>query len=121
VRVQADVGGALLEGEGQGAVEALLDALARTCQVIGTVECFDEFALESGTDARAMACVKLRAGDQVGVGVSFARDTTSATLQAVLNALPAHLLGASTNGARLAVGHESDQVSTKMGTASSRP
>ena len=103
VRVQADVGGALLEGEGQGAVEALLDALARTCQVKGTVECFDEFALESGTDAQAMACVKLRIGDEVGVGVSFARDTTSATLQAVLNALRAKLAFVSRDGASLGV------------------
>jgi 2-isopropylmalate synthase len=107
VRVQADVGGALLEGEGQGAVEALLDALARKYQVKGTVECFDEFALESGTDAQAMACVKLRAGDKVGVGVSFAKDTTSATLQAVLNALPAQLVqlvDAGADGVRLVVG-----------------
>jgi 2-isopropylmalate synthase len=117
----------LLEGEGQGAVEALLDALARTCQVLGTVECFDEFALESGTDARAMACVKLRTGDKVGVGVSFARDTTSATLQAVLNALRAQLaqlapsVDAGADGARLVVGHEVDEVSTKTGTASSTP
>jgi 2-isopropylmalate synthase len=103
VRVQANIGGALLEGEGQGAVEALLDALARTCQVKGTVECFDEFALESGTDAQAMACVKLRAGDKLGVGVSFAKDTTSATLQAVLNALPMQLVGVNANGALLVV------------------
>jgi len=121
VRFRADIGGALLEGEGQGAVEALLDALTRAYQVKAMVECFDEFALESGTDASAMACVKLRAGDKVGVGVSFAKDTTSATLQAVLNALPAQLVGASTNGAPLAVGRELDQVSTKTGTASSRP
>jgi len=120
VRVQADIGGALLEGDGQGAVEALLDALARTYQVKGTVECFDEFALESGTDARAMACIKLRAGDKVGVGVSFAKDTTSATLQAVLNAVPVQLVPVSADGARLVVG-ELDQVSTKTGTASSRP
>ena len=79
----------------------------------GTVECFDEFALESGTDARAMACVKLRAGDKVGVGVSFAKDTTSATLQAVLNALPAQLSHWSrrrrADGAPLAVGGVPDR------------
>lgn len=37
--------------------------------------------------------------DKVGVGVSFARDTTSARLQAVLNALRVHLVGVSANGA----------------------
>jgi 2-isopropylmalate synthase len=97
VQLRADIDGALLDGDGQGAVEALLDALTRAYQVKGAVECFDEFALESGTDAQAMACVKLRTGDKVGVGVSFAKDTTSATLQAVLNALPVHLVGVSAN------------------------
>jgi 2-isopropylmalate synthase len=119
VRVQADVGGASLAGEGQGAVEALLDALARTCQVIGTVECFDEFALGSGTDAQAMACVKLRTGDKVGVGVSFARDTTSATLQAVLNALPPKLAFVKADGALPEVG-DSPPLSRRTGTASNR-
>jgi 2-isopropylmalate synthase len=103
VRLRADIGGALLEGEGQGAVEALLDALTRAYQVRAMVECFDEFALESGTDAQAMACVKLRAGDKLGVGVSFAKDTTSATLQAVLNALRVQLGPVSAADARLVI------------------
>jgi 2-isopropylmalate synthase len=87
VRVEADVGGSTLAGEGEGAVEALLDALAERHGIRGVIEAFDEFALESGTGAQAMACVKLRAGDEVGVGVAFAKDTTSGALQAVLNAL----------------------------------
>jgi 2-isopropylmalate synthase len=91
VRIEARVGEFVLEGAGEGAVEALLEALASRCAVRGTIEAFDEFALESGTDARAMACVKLRVGAELGVGVAFAKDTTSATLQAVLNALPLEL------------------------------
>ena len=88
VRLEADIDGASLEGEGKGAVEALLDALANHCGIRGAIEAFDEFALESGTDAQAVACVKLRVGDEQGAGVAFAKDTTSAALQAVLNALP---------------------------------
>jgi len=88
VRLQAEVGGASLEGEGAGAVEALLEAIAGRYGIRGVIEAFDEVALESGTLAPAMACVKLRAEDEVRVGVAFAKDTTSAALQAVLNALP---------------------------------
>jgi len=102
VRLEASVGGSTLEGEGEGAVEAMLAALAERHAIRGVVEAFDEFAIESGTGAEAMACVKLRVGDQVGVGVAFAKDTTSGALQAVLNAIqceiptePASAFGAS--------------------------
>jgi 2-isopropylmalate synthase len=91
VHVEAEVGGSTLAGEGRGAVEALLAAIANRYGIRGVVEAFDEFALESGTDAQAMACVRLRVGNERGVGVAFAKDTTSATLQAVLNALPSAL------------------------------
>jgi 2-isopropylmalate synthase len=91
VQIRLDAGGATLEGQGEGAVEALLDALAKEYGIRGAVEAFDEFALERGTVAEAMACVKLRARDGLGVGVAFAKDTTSAALQAVLNALPSKL------------------------------
>jgi 2-isopropylmalate synthase len=87
VRVEARVGGSTLVGEGEGAVAALLAALAEAHGIRAVIETFDEFALESGTGAEAMACVKLRVGDEVGVGVAFAKDTTSGALQAVLNAI----------------------------------
>jgi 2-isopropylmalate synthase len=89
VRLQLQLNGGKLTGEGQGAVSALLDAIRRAYGVEADVEAFDEYALESGTQASAMACVRLRAGTEVGVGVAFAADTTSAALQAVLTALPA--------------------------------
>jgi 2-isopropylmalate synthase len=88
VRIEASVGAGVLEGEGDGAVEALLTALADRHGVRGVIEAFDEFALESGTEAQAMACVKLRVGEESRVGAAFAKDTTSAALQAVLNAMP---------------------------------
>jgi 2-isopropylmalate synthase len=91
VHVEADVGGAVLSGEGSGAVEALVNALAARYGIRGAIEAFDEFALESGTDAQAMACVKVRLGQEQGIGVAFAKDTTSAALEAVLRALPLEL------------------------------
>ena len=86
VRVEASIGGKDLAGEGNGAVEALMDALRRVHGVNGSVEAFDEYALGSGTAASAMACIKLQIGTEVSVGVALAEDTTTATLQAVLSA-----------------------------------
>ncbi|HEY6556212.1 MAG TPA: 2-isopropylmalate synthase [Polyangiaceae bacterium] len=87
VHVQCDVGGVSIEGEGHGAVEALMDGVLRVRAVTGVVEAFDEFALGGGTEAAAMACARVRNGEDVQIGVAFAEDTTSAALQAVLSAL----------------------------------
>jgi 2-isopropylmalate synthase len=87
VHVQCDVGGVNIAGEGHGAVEALMDGVLRVRAVTGVVEAFDEFALGGGTEASAMACVRVRNGEDVQIGVAFAEDTTSAALQAVLSAL----------------------------------
>jgi 2-isopropylmalate synthase len=87
VRIAATVDGVTLAGEGHGAVEALMDALQRTRGVHAVVESFDEYALGSGTAASAMACVRVRIGEETGVGVALGEDTTSATLQAVLSAV----------------------------------
>lgn len=87
VRVQAHIGKGTFGGEGNGAVEALMDAMNRAYGVRGHVEGFDEFALGSGTEAKAMACIKLRIGDDFTAGVALADDTTTATLQAVLSAM----------------------------------
>lgn len=87
VRVQANVDGVTLAGEGHGAVEALADAVRRVHGVSAVVEAFDEYALGSGTAANAMACVRVRVGEEVNVGVALAEDTTSAAMQAVLSAM----------------------------------
>jgi 2-isopropylmalate synthase len=87
VRMEATIGGQDVAGEGNGAVEALMDALANAHGVSGSIEAFDEYALGSGTAASAMACIKLRIGTQLSVGVALAEDTTTATLQAVLSAV----------------------------------
>jgi len=75
-----------LAGQGSGAVSALANALSRYCHVDIGVEAFDEFSLGDTTDANAMACVRVRVGDAFFSAVSLAEDTTSAALQAVLNA-----------------------------------
>ncbi len=87
VHLQVSINGAVLIGDGHGAIEALMDALNRAHGVSGIVESFDEYALDSGTQARAMACVRVRVGDDVSVGVALGADTASATLQAVLSAV----------------------------------
>jgi 2-isopropylmalate synthase len=95
VRMEATVGGQDVAGEGKGAVEALIDALRRVHGVNGSVEAFDEYALGSGTAASAMACIKLRIGTEISVGVALAEDTSTATLQAVLSAFGRQKAGVS--------------------------
>jgi 2-isopropylmalate synthase len=84
-----------LQGNGHGVVEALVDALERQRGIVVEVEAFDEHALTAGTDADAMACIRVRVGDTVGRAVAFAEDTTSATLQAVLTAVGAAVTASS--------------------------
>jgi 2-isopropylmalate synthase len=91
VRTQVALGnGQRIAGEGRGTLTALVDGLAKHFGVSVDVEAFDEMALGAGTEARAMACVKLRVRqdkrDTVSVGVALAEDTTSAVLKAVLSA-----------------------------------
>jgi 2-isopropylmalate synthase len=64
----------------------LVDAMTKTYGLALRVDAFDEAALGKGTDARAMACVRLHAGNASAAGVALAEDTTSAALQAVLAA-----------------------------------
>jgi 2-isopropylmalate synthase len=88
VQVEAVVSGRTMSGDGNGVVDALMQGMRAAHGVAAVVEAFDEFALEPGATAPAMACVRL--GMQSGstaIGVAFGKDTTSAALQAVLNAL----------------------------------
>lgn len=92
-RVQAEVSvgsGASairLRGRGHGVVEALVNALARQRGVAMAVEQFDEHALTPGTEAQALASVRVRVGETVGVAAAFGEDTAAAALQAVLTAV----------------------------------
>jgi 2-isopropylmalate synthase len=76
-----------LHGRGHGAVEALVDALARQRGVEVEVEQFDERALGQGTEADALACVRVRLGETAASAAALAEDTASAALQAVLTAV----------------------------------
>jgi 2-isopropylmalate synthase len=76
-----------LQGYGSGAVEAVAAALAQRFSIILAVEAYDEFALGAGTSANAMACIRLQANGQACSAAALAEDTTSATLQALLNAV----------------------------------
>ncbi|MCK0537224.1 2-isopropylmalate synthase [Alcanivorax quisquiliarum] len=77
----------VLAAEGRGGVEALVEAIKRCTGQDIAVEGFDEFALNEGTDASAMACVRVRVGDEFSSAAAMADDTTSAALQAVLSAV----------------------------------
>ncbi|MHB8249435.1 MAG: 2-isopropylmalate synthase [Acidithiobacillus sp.] len=76
-----------LHGQGHGVVEALMDALARSRGVRAEVEQFDQHALTAGTEAKAIACVRVRLGEATATAVAFGEDTAEATLQAVLSAV----------------------------------
>ncbi len=76
-----------LEGQGQGAVEAVSDALSRKLGIGVAVDAYDEFALSEGTRAKAMACVRLVANGRQSSAAALAEDTTSAALQALLSAV----------------------------------
>ncbi|MES2908091.1 MAG: 2-isopropylmalate synthase [Pseudomonadota bacterium] len=76
----------LLRGQGSGAVGAVIAAVQRQTGLRCEVDSFDEFSLAQGTAARAMACVRIRCGDDIGEAVALAEDTTAAALQAVLSA-----------------------------------
>ena len=76
-----------LKGQGQGALEALADALSQHYGVSIRVLHFDEHALQQRTDAEAMACVSIEVNEQQAVAVAIDEDTTKANLQALLSAV----------------------------------
>ncbi len=87
VRVGSGAGATGLRGQGHGVVEALVNALGRQRGVAVKVEQFDEHALTPGTEAEALACVRVRVGETVAAAAAFGEDTAGAALQAVLTAV----------------------------------
>lgn len=73
-------------GEGHGVIEALIASLETQHQCAIRVEHYDEFAVDGGTDAKALCCVRLTVNGVAFSAVAQAEDTTSAAIQAVLNA-----------------------------------
>ncbi|MEJ2654153.1 MAG: 2-isopropylmalate synthase [Acidihalobacter sp.] len=86
IGVGRGAGAAQWHGEGHGVVEALVDALARNHGIDAVVEQFDQHALSTGTEANAIACVRVRIDDAAASAVAFGEDTAAAALQAVLSA-----------------------------------
>lgn len=76
-----------LKGSGQGAVEAVVDALQWRHDVKVAVEAYDEFALGEGTSANALASIRVQVNGEVYSAAALAEDTTSATLQALLSSV----------------------------------
>lgn len=76
-----------LKGQGLGAVEAVSAALEAEYGVSLAVEAYDEFALGEGTNANALACIRVTVNGQHCSAAALAEDTTSATLQALFSAV----------------------------------
>ncbi|KXS51631.1 2-isopropylmalate synthase [Marinobacter persicus] len=86
-----------MQGRGLGAVEAVSDALNKQFGVAIAVEAYDEFSLGEGTNANALACIRLTANGQHCSAAALAEDTTSATLQALFSAV-AQAVGTAVRG-----------------------
>ncbi|HEX5046877.1 MAG TPA: 2-isopropylmalate synthase [Gammaproteobacteria bacterium] len=76
-----------LNGEGQGLIEALIDAVSRRFGMGVSVAEFDEHALTSGTDAKALASVTVEVGGRQASACCIDEDTSFASLQATLSAV----------------------------------
>jgi 2-isopropylmalate synthase len=86
-RIATPEGERRVEGEGEGAIAAWVDAWTRSFG--GTLQVLDyqEHALGEGTDAEAVAYVQLDLDGERVAGAAIERDTVAAALKAVLAAL----------------------------------
>jgi 2-isopropylmalate synthase len=76
-----------LTGDGQGLIEALIDAVNRRFGVAVTVAEFDEHAMSPGTAAKALASVTVEVGGKQASACCIDEDTSLASLQATLSAI----------------------------------
>jgi 2-isopropylmalate synthase len=76
-----------IQGGGQGAIEALVDAWQRGFGHRVNIVDYSEHAIGGGTDAEAVAYVQINVDGQRTAGAAFDRDTVSAAMRAVLSAL----------------------------------
>jgi 2-isopropylmalate synthase len=86
-RVATPSGERILQGEGQGAIAALVDAWTRAFGGSAQVIDYQEHAIGEGTDAEAAAYVQLDLEGERVAGAAIERDTVAAALKAVLAAL----------------------------------
>jgi 2-isopropylmalate synthase len=77
----------VLSGEGQGLIEALIDAVNRRFGISVEVVEFDEHAMSAGTGAKALASVTVEVGGKQASACCIDEDTSLASLQATLSAV----------------------------------
>ncbi len=83
-----DAGTTALQGEGNGPVDAFVDALARVTGVPVRVLDYHEHAIGSGAQARAAAYLELRIGEaRTLFGVGIDANIVTASMKAVLSGL----------------------------------
>ena len=86
-RVRIDGREALLQGEGEGAIAAFIDAWTRhSGQRVAVVD-YSEHALGEGADAEAVAYVLLNVDGVRVAGAAFSHDTVAAALRAVISGI----------------------------------
>jgi 2-isopropylmalate synthase len=86
-RIAKDGAEMQLSGQGQGLIEALVDAVSRRFGVAISVVEFDEHAMTPGTQAKALASVTIEAGGRQASACCIDEDTSLASLQATLSAI----------------------------------
>jgi 2-isopropylmalate synthase len=77
----------IVEGEGNGPIDALVNALARSLGIELHVLDYHEHAMSRGEDATAAAYVEADVGGDVVWGVGIHQSIVTASLRAVLNAV----------------------------------
>ena len=80
-------GGVTIQGRGQGAIEAFVDAWQRHFGVKVNVVDYSEHAVGEGTDAEAVTYVQVSVDGERSAGAAFDRDTVSASMGALIAAL----------------------------------
>jgi len=76
-----------VQGEGNGPIEAFVNALAERAGISVRVLDYHEHAIGSGADARAVAYLELRVGDETRHGVGIDGSIVRASMQAILSGL----------------------------------
>jgi 2-isopropylmalate synthase len=84
LRVRCHGQGTLLTGEGNGPIDALVNALGFRCDVLS----FEEHSIGTGSNARAMSCVEITTPARTTLfGVGIHENIVTASLLAVLSAV----------------------------------
>ncbi|WP_298827821.1 2-isopropylmalate synthase [uncultured Piscinibacter sp.] len=86
-RVQIDGAVQTVSGEGNGPIDAFVAGLAQCSGVDLRVLDYHEHAVGEGADARAVAYLELRIGEQTLFGVGMDRNIVNASLQAIVSGL----------------------------------